>query len=56
MGRGALLALLAHIGLLIALAVGVSWRSSEPAGVRAELWAAVPEQAAPAAVAPPPAP
>jgi colicin import membrane protein len=56
MGRGALLALLAHIGLLIALAVGVSWRSSEPAGVSAELWAAVPEQAAPAAVAPPPAP
>jgi colicin import membrane protein len=56
MGQGALFALLAHIGLLLALAFGVSWRSSEPAGVSAELWAAVPEQAAPAAVAPPPAP
>ena len=56
MGRGALFALLAHVGLLIALAVGVNWRSSEPAGVSAELWSAVPEQAAPAAVAPAPAP
>jgi colicin import membrane protein len=53
MGRGALLALLVHVGLLIALAFGVSWRSSDPAGVTAELWAAVPEFAAPAAVAPP---
>ncbi len=54
MGRGALLALLVHGGLLIALAFGVSWRSSEPAGTSAELWAAVPQVAAPAAVAPPP--
>jgi colicin import membrane protein len=57
MGRGALFALLVHMGLVIAIAFGVSWRSSEPAGVTAELWAAVPEVAAPAAVAPPaPAP
>jgi colicin import membrane protein len=57
MGRGALFALLVHVGLVIAIAFGVSWRSSEPAGVTAELWAAVPEVAAPAAVAPPtPAP
>jgi colicin import membrane protein len=56
MGRGAMLALVVHVGLLIAIAFGVSWRSSEPAGVTAELWAAVPEQAAPAAVAPPPQP
>jgi colicin import membrane protein len=53
MGRGAMLALLVHLGLLVALAVGVSWRSSEPTGATAELWAAVPEAAAPAAVAPP---
>ncbi len=56
MGRGAMMALLIHAGLLIALAFGVSWRSSEPAGTSAELWAAVPQAAAPAAVEPPPAP
>lgn len=58
MGRGAMFALVVHLGLLLALAVGVSWRSSEPTGATAELWAAVPEVAAPAAVAPevPPAP
>jgi colicin import membrane protein len=56
MGRGAMMALLVHAGLLIALAFGVSWRSSEPAGSSAELWAAVPQVAAPAAVAPPPPP
>lgn len=53
MGRGALLALVVHVGLLVALAFGVSWRSSDPTGATAELWAAVPETAAPAAVAPP---
>jgi colicin import membrane protein len=53
MGRGAMLALLVHAGLVVALAFGVSWRSSEPTGATAELWAAVPEVAAPAAVAPP---
>ena len=56
LGRGALLALVIHGGLLVALAVGVSWRSSEPTGATAELWAAVPEFAAPAPVAPPPQP
>ncbi|MDH4062615.1 MAG: cell envelope integrity protein TolA [Aquincola sp.] len=53
MGRGAMLALVVHVGLVIALAFGVSWRSHEPAGVTAELWAAVPEIAAPAPVTPP---
>jgi colicin import membrane protein len=53
MGRGAMMALLVHGGLLIALAFGVRWRSSEPAGISAELWAAVPQVAAPAAVEPP---
>jgi colicin import membrane protein len=56
MGRAAMFALLVHVGLLIALAFGVNWRSSEPAGASAELWAAVPQAAAPAAVEPPPAP
>jgi colicin import membrane protein len=52
MGRGAMFALVVHVGLLVALAFGVSWRSSEPTGATAELWAAVPQVAAPAAVAP----
>ncbi len=56
LGRGALLALVVHGGLLLALALGVSWRASEPTGASAELWAAVPEFAAPAAVVPPPPP
>ena len=56
LGRGAALAVLVHGGLLVALALGVSWRASEPTGATAELWAAVPEFAAPAAVAPPPQP
>lgn len=52
MGRGAMFALVVHVGLILALAIGVNWRSSEPAGVSAELWAAVPEVAAPAPAAP----
>jgi colicin import membrane protein len=56
MGRGTAMALLVHVGLLIALAFGVSWRSQTPAGVSAELWAAVPQIAAPQAVEPKPAP
>lgn len=56
MGRGAMMALLIHGGLLVALAFGVNWRSSEPTGSSAELWAAVPQVAAPAAVTPPPPP
>lgn len=50
LGRGALLALLVHGGLLVALALGVHWRVSPPTGATAELWAAVPQFAAPAAV------
>jgi len=56
MGRGTAMALLVHVGLLIALAFGVSWRSQTPAGVSAELWAAVPQIAAPQAVQPKPVP
>jgi len=56
MRQGTALALFVHIGLIIALAFGVSWRSQTPAGVSAELWAAVPQLAAPAAVEPAPVP
>lgn len=46
---GALLALGAHGLLIAALALGVHWRASPPAVVSAELWSAVPQQAAPRA-------
>ncbi len=54
---GAALALLVHAGLVVALTVGVDWRSRQPEIVSAELWAAVPQSAAPPPVVPtPPAP
>lgn len=56
LGASLALALLAHALLIVALAFGVRWRASEPAGVEAELWAAVPQIAAPRAVAPEPTP
>ncbi len=61
MGRGALLALAVHAGLVVALAASVNWRSKTPQTFSAELWAAVPQVAAPrlvepTPVAPPPAP
>jgi colicin import membrane protein len=61
MGRGALLALGVHALLVVALAVGVSWRSQTPQTFSAELWAATPQVAAPRSVestpvAPPPPP
>jgi colicin import membrane protein len=56
MGKGLSLALLVHVGLIIAIAIGVSWRSRTPDAVQAELWAAVPQTAAPRAVEPQPAP
>lgn len=52
-GIGALLALAAHGGLLAALTLSVQWRTQAPDVVVAELWAAVPQSAAPL---PPPAP
>ena len=52
-GPGITLAVLVHIALVVALAFGVSWRSSEPAGIEAELWAAVPQTAAPKLPTPP---
>ena len=54
LGLGALLALLAHGGLVGALALGLNWRLPQPDVLAsAELWAAVPQVAAPA---PTPAP
>lgn len=51
--RGMLFAVLVHVGLLIALTLGVHWKMSEPEGVEAELWASVPQIAAQKAVEPP---
>jgi len=50
---GAVLALLAHAGLVLALTLGVQWRTQSPDVVVAELWASVPRNAAP--LPPPPA-
>ena len=51
-GPGLALALLAHALLIAGLAYSVDWRTREPASVEAELWAAVPQLAAPRATAP----
>lgn len=56
MGSGFALAAGVHLLLLVALGLGVSWRSADIAGVEAELWAAVPQVAAPKAVEPEPQP
>lgn len=48
---GAALALVVHAGLVVALTLGVDWRNREPESVSAELWAAVPQMAAPPAAA-----
>jgi len=54
------LALLVHAGLILALTTVVDWRTRTPEAVSAELWAAVPQVAAPPPpepqVAPPPPP
>jgi colicin import membrane protein len=49
MGSGLVLALLVHTLLVAALAFSVNWRASSPAVAEAELWAAVPQMAAPRA-------
>ena len=56
MRSGLALALLAHVLLILALAWSVNWKSSEPEGVVAELWSAVPQTAAPKAAPPEPQP
>jgi colicin import membrane protein len=55
--RAFTLAIIAHLLLLGALTWGVNWKRSDPASsFEAELWSAVPQQAAPRAVEPPPPP
>jgi colicin import membrane protein len=51
--RGFFMAAVAHILLLVALAWGITWdKDTTPAAVEAELWSAMPQEAAP----PPPPP
>lgn len=45
--QGIVLSVLVHIGLVIAIALGLHWRSHTPEASEAELWAAVPQAAAP---------
>ncbi|HEV7576255.1 MAG TPA: cell envelope integrity protein TolA [Caldimonas sp.] len=56
MRSGLALAILAHVLLIIALAWSVNWKASEPEGVVAELWSALPQTAAPRAAPPEPKP
>jgi colicin import membrane protein len=57
MGTGAALALVVHVGLIVALTTAVDWRTETPPPVSAELWASVPQSAPKADVqAPPPPP
>lgn len=52
--RAIVLAVLAHVLLVVALTWGVHWKmSADQPAVQAELWAAVPQQAAPRAEPPP---
>lgn len=53
---GAGLSLLVHVGLVAAIALGVSWQRHAPVEFSAELWSALPELAAARAPEPPPAP
>ena len=52
-GRGLVLALVAHGLLILALTYGLHWRSDNSAAFEAELWSAVPQVAAPREEAPP---
>lgn len=55
--RAFALAVLAHVLLMLALTWGITWnRESQDMSVEAELWASVPQEAAPRAVQPEPSP
>ena len=56
MRSGLALAILAHLLLIAALAWSVNWKTSEPEGVVAELWSALPQIAAPRPNPPEPRP
>ena len=44
--------LIAHLGLLAFLMIGISWNTSTPSGVEVELWDATPQVQMPATPAP----
>lgn len=52
-GRGVLLALLAHGLLVLALSYSLNWRSDATPAFEAELWSSVPQVAAPKEQLPP---
>lgn len=52
---GFMLAVGAHLLLVIALALGVQWKMHDEAPIEAEVWAEIPEAAAPPLAPPPPA-
>lgn len=57
LARALLLAIVAHALLMVALTAGLSWqREAELVSAEAELWSAVPTEAAPRLVEPPPPP
>jgi colicin import membrane protein len=56
MRLGLVLALIVHALLILAIAWSVRWKASEPEGVVAELWSAVPQAAAPRPMPAPPEP
>ncbi len=56
LGLGMVLAVAAHLLLVLALAFGVNWRTHTPVIAEAEVWAEVPKAAAPAEEPPPPTP
>ncbi|MEX8501566.1 MAG: cell envelope integrity protein TolA [Leptothrix ochracea] len=51
---GASVALLAHVGLIVALSLNVNWRRQEVAVVSAELWSSLPSMTQQTSPAPPP--
>ena len=56
-GPGAALSMVVHVGLIAALTTSIDWRTQTPEVFSAEIWASVPQTAAPAPMeAPPPAP
>ena len=56
--RGFVLAVIAHLLLVVALSLGINWdKDTAPAAVEAELWSSLPQEAAPPpAPVPPPEP
>ena len=53
-GPGVSLAVLAHLGLVLALTLAVNWKVQTEVAVEAEVWSEIPRAAGPAAAPPPP--